>query len=214
MDINYSGLYYLKNLKNLTLSVKNSTQHLDFSKFVDLESLFVDWYQKFPDLTQCNNLKELHLWKFKPKTKSFSELVLPKNLEVLSITQSNIQSLRELCLPNLKDFGAYYCNSLDNTEGINKFSENLQTLIFQYSRKLVNYNDLKFCKKLEKLIIADCGNIPNLNWLTELKNIKHFSFWNTTLNDGNVKPCFGIDYVSFKDSKHYNFKESDFVKKT
>ena len=212
LDINYSGLYHLENLKNLTLSVKNNTQHLDFSKFSKLEILSIDWYQKFPNLTQTNRLKELYMWKFRPKTQSLSALQLPNSLEVLHITQSNIRTFNGLILPNLKNFGAYYCNAVESVEGIDKISKVLQTLILEYSHKLTSYDRLKLCKELEKIIIVDCGDIPNLLWLRELKKVKHFSFWNTKLNDGDTAPCFGIDYVSFKNAKHYNHKEEEFIK--
>jgi hypothetical protein len=95
---------------------------------------------------------------------------------------------------------------LKTVKGIIDFSSNLQVLTLDYCRKLDDYEELLFCKNLRKIILGNCGDISSLNWLKELKNVEHFSFWGTKLIDGNISPCLGIDYVSFKNSKRYNYK--------
>jgi hypothetical protein len=210
LDIGYTELYFLKNLKNITLSIKNKSQHLDFSRFPKLEILSIDWYNEFSDLSKNKNLKELSIWKFKPKTKSLAELSLPDGLEKLQISDSNILSLEGLKLNNLREFEVHYCNSLKTLNGIDKFSNKLNILILDHCRKLTSYEDLRFAGNLRKLILSDSGDIPNIHWLKDLKNIKHFSFWNTKLIDGDTSPCFGIDYITFKNQKHYNYKEEEF----
>lgn len=210
LDIDYSGLYHLKNLEYAIICVKNKKQYLDYSEFKHLKYLSIDWYSQFPNLAKNEKLKELVIWKFKPKSKSFIELNLPKELENLEVTESNILSIEGLNLHNLKKIEAHYCNSLNSLRGIKNISLNLNAIILDNCKKLTNYNDLGDCKKLEKIILSNCGEIPSLKWLKELKRVKHFSFWNTRLYDGNTNPCFGIDYVSFKNAKHYNHKEEEF----
>lgn len=210
VDVDYSGLYCLSNLKHAILSVKNKKQYLDYSKFKHLEYLSIDWYSQFPDLSSNTNLKELVIWKFKPKSKMFSELKLPKELENLQISESNILNFDGLYLTNLKKFEGHYCNFLESLKGINGVSSNLNTLILDNCIKLTDYTNLESCKKLRKIVLGDCGDISTLKWLRELKNVKHFSFWNTRLIDGDTSPCFGIDYVSFKNAKHYNHKKEEF----
>ncbi len=209
-DFSYHDIYLLENLKTLNLSIKSKNQKLDYSKFPMLEILSIDWYNGFPDLSKNSHLKELAIWKFKPKSKDFSELILPPYLQKLHITESNILNLKGLEQSNLKEFEAHYCNSLKTLDGIDKFKENLKVLILDYCRKLNNYEDLKHAINLEKLILGDCGDLPSINWLKELKKLKHFSFYNTKLLDGDTSPCFGIEYVSFKNQKNYNYKKEDF----
>lgn len=210
VDVDYSGLYFLNNLKCAILSIKNKKQHLDYSNFKQLEYLSIDWYSQFPDLSSNLKLKELVIWKFKPKTKLLSVLRLPNGLEKFKISESNILNLEGLYLPNIKNFEGHYCNSLESLEGLKGLSTDLNTLILDYCKKLTDYTDIKFCKQLNKIILGDCGDISTLRWLEELNNVNHFSFWNTKLIDGNVSPCFGIDYVSFKNAKHYNHKKEEF----
>lgn len=212
LNIDYSGLYQINSLKKITLDVKNKYQQLDFSYFPKLEYLSVDWYQNFPDLSKNENLKELSIWKFKPKSKSFAELSLPKNLEKLTFTQSNIISLEGLELHNLKQFEGHYCSALESVKGIDQFCNNLNILILDYCKKLTTYEDLKHAVYINKIILGDCGDMQNLKWLKELKQMNHISFWNTNIVDGDITPCIGIDYVAFNNKRHYNLKEEYFNK--
>ena len=207
--LDYSGIYYLEGLKKITVFVEKNKPILDFSKFKDLEFLSIDWYAKFPDLSNNLKLKELSIWKFRPKSQSFKEILLPPNLEFLHITESNILNLESLICPNLKTFEGYYCSKLESLIGIENIL-NIETLILDYCGKLTQYDSLEKCTQLKKIILGNCGSLPTLNWLKSLKNVQHFSFWNTKLENGDVSPCFGVDYVSFKNSKTYNHKSEEF----
>lgn len=209
-NICLEGFYKLQNLKRIVINIDNNKKTIDFSSFPNLEILSIDWYGFFPDLSKNKKLKELSVWKFRPKSKSLTELRLPIGLEKLHITESNILTLEGLHLSNLKEFEGHYCNSLKSTNGIENFSSNLKFLILDHCKKLTKYNDLENAQNLEKIILGSSGDIPSLDWLKKLKKVKHFSFWNTKLLDGDTSPCFGIDYVSFQNQKHYNHKAEEF----
>lgn len=204
------GFYQLKNLKRIVINIENHKKSIDFSNFPNLEILSIDWYGFFPDLSKNTKLKELSVWKYRPKSKSLAELRLPVSLEKLHITESNILTLEGLQLSNLKEFEGHYCNSLASINGIENFSSSLKILILDYCRKLTQYNNLKNAQNLEKIILGSSGDIPSLGWLKKIKKVKHFSFWNTKLLDGDTSPCFGIDYVSFQNQKHYHHKAEEF----
>ncbi len=211
MDIDYSGLYYLKDLKYAILGVKGKKQHLDFSNFPNLEYLSVDWYAKFPDLSNCKRLKEVVLWKYKPKSQSFRELKLPSSLECLEVSDANICDFNDFNLVNLRSLEGHNCKNLFSLDGLRNVSSNLNILVLDNCKKLTDYKELECCQQLEKIIIGDCGDIPHLKWIRDLKKVKHFSFWGTSVIDGDISPCIGIEYVSFKNSKKYNYKMEDFI---
>jgi hypothetical protein len=200
----------LKNLKRIVVNIERGKPNLDYSNFIKLEYLSIDWYNNFPDLSSNINLKELIIWKFKPKSKSFVDLKIPQSLENFEITESNVANLQGLSLPNLRKFEAHYCSALESIEGIENSAKHLEILTVDFCKKLIDYNKLKECSKLEKIILGNCGEIKTLKWLNNLKNVKHFSFWNTKLLDGDTSPCFGIDYVNFKNEKHYSYKVEEF----
>jgi hypothetical protein len=206
-------LYKLKKLRRIVTNITNNKPNINYSKFIHLEYLSIDWHIDFPDLSNNKNLKEVVIWKYKPKNKSLSELKLPQGIEKIKITESNIEDLEGFKSKQLKTFEAYHCRTLRSLIGLKDFADNLEELTLDYCKKIVDYESLEYGKNLKKIILGDCGDLPNLNWLRNLKNVKHFSFYNTKLLDGDVSPCFGIQYVSFRNSKNYNYKIEDFRKK-
>ena len=155
LEIDYSGLYALKNLKYAILSVKSKKQHLDYARFKNLEYLSVDWYEPFPNLQNNTNLKCLVIWKFRPKSKSFINLELPEFLNSLEITESNITDLSGLSLTNLKKFEAHYCNSIQSLSGLENFGSNLEIIILDHCKKVDNFKAILSCSKLRKLIFCN-----------------------------------------------------------
>ena len=212
LDIEYSGLNYLDNLKHAILSVKNQKQYLDYSIFKYLETLSIDWYYKFPDLSNNNKLKELYIWKFKPKSKSFKEILLPKGLELLHITDSNVETLEGINCLGLRQFEAYYCSKLISLKGIERSRNSLTTLILENCKNLRDFESLWECSKIEKMILTNCGEIPSLKFLSKIQNLQMFTFSGTNIIDGNLDNLFNIDYVYFKNSKHYNHRIQKFSK--
>ncbi|RLJ75118.1 hypothetical protein [Pedobacter alluvionis] len=211
-DIDYLGLYELKNLKKITINIHNPKPkpNIDYTQFKKLEYLSVDWYNDGIDLSENTHLKRLIIWKFKPKTKSFSYIKLPASLESFEITESNIQNFDGLILPNLKSFEGHYCSKLTSLDGLKKSSDNLQSFILGSCGNLTNYDDLKYCKNLEKIILTRCGDMQSLSWLKSLKKVKHFTFLYTKVIDGDVSLCSEIKYVAFTNSRHYDHKMEEF----
>ncbi|WP_185249137.1 hypothetical protein [Chryseobacterium bernardetii] len=210
-DIDYSGIYKLKNLKSLDVIYRESIKpNIDYSQFKKLEHLSINWYNKELDLSENKNLKKLVIWKFKPKTKTFSYIKLPDSLESIEITESNIENFDGLILPNLKSFEGHYCSKLTSLEGLKKSSDNLQSFVLGSCGNLTNYDDLKHCKNLEKIILTRCGDMQSLSWLKLLKKVKHFTFLYTKVLDGDVSICSEIKYVAFTNSRHYNHKMEEF----
>ncbi|KFF23778.1 hypothetical protein [Chryseobacterium vrystaatense] len=214
-DLDYSGLYELVNLKQVTVIIFTPKPKpiIDYSRFKKLEYLSLDWYNEVLDLTSNLKLKTLYIWKFKPKSKSFSFISLPNSLKKIHITESNIQNFDGLKLPNLKSFEGHYCSKLTSLDGLKKSSDNLQTFILGSCGNLTNYDDLKYCKNLEKVILTRCGDMDSLSWLKPLKKVKHFTFLYTKVLDGDVSICSEIKYVAFTNSRHYNHKMEEFNNK-
>lgn len=170
----------------------------------------IDWYKHFPDLSQNKELKELYIWKFKPQSKSFKGILLPIDLDLLHITETNIESLDGIESLNIKQFEAYYCSKLKSLKGLERVSTTIDTLILENCKNILDFESLSQCLKMKKIILTKCGDIPNLKWLVPMKELKMLTFSGTNILDGDLSYCFGIDYVYFKNSKHYNHRVEDF----
>ncbi len=210
LSVNYSPIIELNGLKKAILSINSKEQKIDFSHFKLLESLTCDWFDDFPNFNKNDRLKELNIWKFNPKSKSLGSLKLPKVIQKFHLSQTNIEDLNGLESISLEEFECYYCRNLKSLKGLSNFAENIKTIIIENARNLTDYTALKSCSKLSKLILTNCGDIENINWISDLKNLKHFTFFGTNIIDGDLRSCLSVDYVSFNNKKHYNYKESDF----
>jgi hypothetical protein len=203
-------LTILKNLKHLSINNGNRNLNLDLSKLITLEFFSIDWVNKFPNLKSNIFLKELEIWKFKPKSKSIIGILLPKSLENFHITETNIINFEGLEETNLNKLEAYYCNNLTSLKGLSAVKSTLKTVQIENAKNLKDFDDLWACENIERLILVNCGIIPTLNKLKNLKNLKMFTFNKTTVEDGNLAPLKNIDYIYFKNEKHYNMKLKDF----
>jgi hypothetical protein len=67
-------------------------------------------------------------------------------------------------------------------------------------------------ESLELLELSGNNELPNLNFLKTMKNLKTFVF-NVNIKDGDLSQCLKLSYAfSEKNRKHYNLKDSDLPK--
>lgn len=207
----YSGLYCLKNLRVLYLD--EPKKNIDMTHFKILEELAIDYNKFVLGLTSCINLKNLRLWKYKPKSGNLEEISNLINIEELVLTQCSITSLKGCGnLPNLKKLELNYINKLEIIDEIEKNSNTLKHLRFDTCKKIKNHEYVTKLKELELLAFDNCGEIQSIGFIRELPKLKSFIFVKTTIVDGDLSPCLGLEYVGFFDKKHYSHKRKDFGK--
>ncbi|MDH4420856.1 hypothetical protein QEZ44_05205 [Bacillus cereus] len=204
----YSALYKLKNLKSLALEEPQVPLNLtELASFTNLEELYIQWNKNITGFESCPNLKELYIWKYKPKQKNLEELIPLRKLEKLRITQGNINSLKGCrAFPKLKQLELNYLRNLEHIDEIENNASTLKYIEFDHCSKMKNHDYLRYLTNLETLILSGCGNIQNLQFIKELPKLKHFSFVDSTIVDGNLEPCVGIDFVGFNNKRHYSHK--------
>ncbi|QQP81285.1 hypothetical protein JI729_08045 [Bacillus sp. TK-2] len=204
----YSALYKLKNLKSLSLEEPQVPLNLtELESFTNLEELHIQCNKNIKGFESCPNLKELYIWKYKPKQKNLEELISLQKIEKLSITQGNISSLKGCrSFPKLKHLELNYLRHLEHIDEIENNASTLKHIEFDHCSKLKNHEYLRYLTELETLILSSCGNIRNLQFIKELPKLKHLSFVDSTIVDGNLESCFGIDFVGFNNKRHYSHK--------
>jgi hypothetical protein len=212
MDLDYTPLSHLVNLKSAVLDITKKFQMIDFECFDKLEELSIDWFEGFIKQGNFKKLKKLTLRKFKLKPETKEIDFLPDSINSIEITESNINSFSGLKKNNLNQLEAYYCPKLVALSGLQEIKESLKILIIENAKNLLDFEDLWECENLEKIILTNCGTIPSLKNLPKLKKLKMFTFYNTTIEDGDLTNLFNVEYVYFKNQKHYNHKYKEFEK--
>ena len=138
------GLYALGRLRYFGIHERRAS--IDFSRFPALHSMV--WHPRTKDsgVEYLRCLSQLHLWRFKPKSKSYESLQLPQSIEKLEVNWSSPSDLQGFpTLPNLRELQFHYCRNLVSLDGIADFAPNLRKLIVTRCPNLVSYasvNDL------------------------------------------------------------------------
>ncbi|WP_155928696.1 leucine-rich repeat domain-containing protein [Bacillus sp. UNC41MFS5] len=209
-----AGLYYLKDLKGLSLTELTAAignKEIDLSRFPHLEFLSLYWSERIKGLSHLPNLKELSLWQYTPKLGNLQELTSFQSLKSLMITKSNVYSLRGIgSLQSLKELELSYLNRLTDLGDIEQLHSSLTRLEIDSCKKIVNLSPLQYLSSLETLFLLKCGDIPSIEFVQSLPHLKHFVFAKTNVVNGDVTPCFHIDYVYFDSKKHYSHKWKSF----
>jgi len=95
-------------------------------------------------------------------------------------------------------------SSLEIIDEIEKNSTSIKSLRFDSCKKIKNFEYVSNLKELEVLGLNNCGDIPIIQFIKGLPKLKNLTFVNTSIIDGDISPCIGLDYVSFSDKKHYS----------
>ena len=204
--IDTEAIETLSNLRGLQLSEQKSG--LNFKNLNELEFFIGKWHNKNAHIEKCKILRELHLNKFAPETKDLSILANIERLEHLSLTKNNITSLEGLQnLEDLLTLNILYSPKLESFEAFYESTSSLREIEISHLPKVNSYKALRNLKTLRKLIISNSSDIQNLSWITELEKLKFFSFLNTTITDGNLKPLLetqSLEYVGTNNKRNYN----------
>lgn len=207
--VNYDGLKYLKNLKVISIQEPKGKVDLGINNF--LEEVGIELNKNIIGIEHLKQLKELRVWKYKPKDRNINDLGRLVSLEKLKIIQSPINSLKGCeFLVNLKELELAYLNNLYYLNSLEEIKRTLKVLEFTYCKRIVNHEYIAQLYNLEKLIFDNCGEIKSIKFIEKMANLTYFVFMNTNILDGDLNPCKRLEYVAFTNKKHYSHKNSDF----
>jgi len=155
-------------------------------------------------------IEYLILWHHK-QNKLGNFLDIPESLFYLELNWSNIQNFIGIeKLNKLKRLELHYCTKLQSDIGLSTLANSLEHLHINQSKKFVPTNELYSLKNLRVLCLNSCGNLENLNFLSEFPNLMDFRFVNTNVLDGDLTQIINhksIRSVGFLNKRHYNISE-------
>ena len=198
-----SALNALHGLK--TLMIHHSDKVVDFSNFLQLESLNLTWNENFINIDKCSRLRKLTLWKYPEENlqllKSFPEL------EELSINDSKIQDLTgvDYC-KNLKSITLRRNRNIESIHSLATTSNTLTELVIDGSRKLTEYNSIGELIHLKDLYLLKCGATPNVKFVENL-NALNYGNMDIDIIDGQVNALLERP-IQFKNYTHFTHKNT------
>lgn len=201
LDIN--GIYNLKNLHYLILSGKK--RKLDFSFLPNLIDLKIEWSTNLVNLKKSTNLKRLSVYNFSSKDRSGKELKELTWLNILELTQANINTLDWLSdFEQLQDLRFNYCPNLNNISSLEKSAKVLKVLLFDHCKHLRNHSYVERLNSLRILGFNHCGEIESIDFIRKMKALEDFRFVGSDILDGDLNPCLHLKYAGFNNKKHYS----------
>lgn len=204
--VNIAPIESLHNIRGLHIA--DPKNGLDFNKFPHLEIFIGKWHEKNQNLESCRDLRSILISNYNSKTKDFSELKNIVRLENLDIICSNIESLKGIeTLKDLKNLMIAYAPKLKNISDITK--TNLREIEFANVKKIEDYRFLSNLEYLRKIILDNCADIEDINWISYLNNLDFFTFMKTNIVDGDLDSLLhlpNLRYVGSFNKKHYNLK--------
>lgn len=150
------------------------------------------------------------IWHLKEKLNSFENLSESDKLLYLELNWANIKDFIGIeKFSNLKRLELHYSTKLASDIGLSALKGSLEFLHINRSKKFVPTEELLALKKIKVLCLNECGDIDNLDFLSNFPKLIDFRFVNTNILDGNLQPILDhptIRSAGFLNKRHYNYK--------
>lgn len=205
--MNFDGAYHLKAIKALIINEVSPSLVIDLSQLVSLEELYGKLPPKTLGIGSLVNLKEMMVRGYQSKGKNLEEFTNLKSLEHLELMNANLISLEGIQgLKKLGHLGLFRMKTLTNIEALQHLSENLTKLQFEFVKNIQEFSPIGKVQSLEYLSICACGDIPSIQFVEHLPHLKTLILADSTVVDGDVSPCIGLEYVYFTENEHYSHR--------
>lgn len=185
---------------------------LDLGKIKRLEEFCGDY--KFANgLNEATQLKTLQLSKFKKF--DLLELKQLSLLDTVHLSFSNLESLDGVQnFPELQCLYLSYNRRLHDISDLCHVRKTLRALRIENCPRIQDFTVLYELENLELLELSGKNDLPNLDFINGMPNLKTLVFSMNVLN-GNLSPCKNLLWAySERNRKHYNIKDADLPKIT
>ena len=158
---NIEALYDLTELKYVGINPKRPG--IDFSRFPTLRTVINDWIKADTGIL-ASTVTEYNLWHYKPRSKSFEGLEIPKGVKQLELYWANPATLDGLpVMKKLKVLQFHRCRNLQDLSALPRIAPNLRELLTTTSSKIdatagvLNHPKLKTALIDGKFVVGDAG---------------------------------------------------------
>lgn len=197
-----SGIYGITKLRVLSINETTTKAEFRIDELKNLEELYGELPKNTFGINKLKRLKKVELWGYKPKLRNLNEFKNLKSLNVISLTQSRLDTLEGIeGIVNLKSLGLYYLRTLKDITGLQDVKAPITELFFENCKSVVDFSPIQNLKELEKLKISSCGDIPSISFVPTLNKLKSLVFSGTNVLDGNLTVCERIEYVYYTNQK-------------
>jgi protein phosphatase 1 regulatory subunit 7 len=191
-----------------TLIVGDGPHRVDMTGLHQLQSLSLHWQPGcvLPEPSCVPRLRHLKLWAFREE----AMCSLPSYcLSELALNGAAIRDLRGMNrFPKVSGLSFACCRRLESLRGVEVLGR-LRELRFEACRKLKDWELLRCCKGLRVLWMFDCGKLPGIAFVWQMRLLRDLRICGTNIEDGDLSPCVGIKTVVCDNKRHYSHTEQE-----
>lgn len=211
----YSPLYEMPQIKNLQCPTvygyrEQFSTSIDCTKINGVENLHVS-NSRYKNYNAVKTLKSLGLSHYKKG--DLSDAFISETLDTLTVIQCKIKTLEGIQKSkNMQCLYLYYNRSLQDISALLKVKKTLRALRIENCPQIDDFSVIGDLENLELLELSGSNELPSLNFLKKMKNLRTFIF-SMNVKDGDLSPCIHLSYVcSEKNRRHYNLEDIDLPK--
>lgn len=216
-NFDYSPLYDMPQVIFLSCktsyggSSTNLHTNIDYSGISSIRKLQVEGVGHCNYDTLCD-LEELKIYADKSNS-DIQRIGKDNGLKRLWITQSRLKSLVGVrLLGNLQELCVENCRSLRDISELSYVSNSLRSFSVRNCPSIDDFTVLSSLKNLEYLHLHGKNELPNLDFLKNMVNLKVFTF-SMSIRSCDLLPCLQVPYVDLsKGKREYNLKNANLPK--
>jgi len=157
-----NAIYELTDLKRMGIHPKRPG--IDFSCFSNLRSVVNHWTKKDSGI-EASKITKYNLWRYKPTSKSFEGLEIPKGVKELELLWANPATLAGLpVMKKLKVLQIHRCRNLHDLSVLPEIAPNLQRLLTTTSSRIDVTAGILDHPKLEEALIDGTFVVGESKW--------------------------------------------------
>ena len=198
----------MESLEELSVAMDTNSR-IEFKRLSRLRKCFLDWWRNAETIFEHDKLEDLHL--YGANLPSFDPIRKMQGLRFLNLSKANINNIEPITttLPCLHRLELVDCKKISSFSSLALLAE-LRWLRIEGVRDLGPIDFVSPLGKLEVLQLCGVGEIPTLQPLEHLLELRAFAFPdNTTIADGDLTVLTqlpGLSMLMFAPKRHYSHK--------
>jgi hypothetical protein len=185
-----------KKLEYLNFLGKTDSE-IPFSSLESLWCVYLNYDKKScKSVFDCKNLEYIFIDNYTgTSSKDFQKFEKAKRIGLIKSKVEEFNAIKNM--PQLEHIGISYNLKMESIKWLED-NNSLISVALQNCKNIKDWEKIGSLKKIEKLIIENCGELPTLSFLQRLTNIKEIRIIGTTsIKDGKIKEIMKIPQLNY-----------------
>ena len=189
-------LSHFRNLEYLKMSGK-ANGNIPFSSLSSLWCIYLNYNKKnCKSIFECKNLEYIFIDNYTEiSSKDFVAFEKAKSIGLIKNKIMEFDAIKNMS--QLEHIGIGYNPNMESISWI-KNNNSLISVAFKNCKRIKDWEEIGTLGKIEKLVIENCGELPSLDFLQHLSNLKEIRIiGSTSIKDGKIKETMRLPQLKY-----------------